>query len=223
MKPQLKANLDIPKAVYDYITSTDADLLSEDIFYLLGLVFNAEVFKDYINEKFIKSIFDGLEIIKEEDNHYAVVKILTSINSYLSEKKEGAMFLKVLDTVNEAGPFIESMLRILNMEKEKNSMMNVLNCLADIIEYKNECVLYRSDLESFVDMTLNKLQSTYTDELRFSILRVWERILKYNQYFELKYKYQELLDLLDDYVESPKVHQTNKELSMKVTNLLLKN
>jgi hypothetical protein len=219
MKPQLKENTDLPKVLHDYLTTTQTGHISDDVFYLLALIFNPESFKSLVDEDFIKSIFDGLDVIKDEDNHYSIVKILTLINSDFEHKK---MFLNIFNSHVNQNPIIESMLRILNEEKEKNSMIMVLQCLNDIMEYKNECIFYRTDLESFIDVTLSKLQSTYTDELRYIILQVLEKVLQYSTYFDTKYKQEELLEVLDDYSENPNVHEVNKELSKKVINLLLK-
>jgi hypothetical protein len=222
MKPQLKENTSLPQALYDYITLTSTERLSEDVFYLLASIFNSDSFKGLVTEEFITSIFDGLDIIKDEDNHYSIIKILMQINSDLTTRKENKLFLSIFNKHANKNPIIESMLRILNKEKEKNSMIIMLQFLIDIMEFKSECIFYRTDLESFIDLTVCKLQSTYTDELRYLILQVLEKVLQYDTYFDTKYKQEDLLEVLDDYSENQNVHEVNKELSKQLVNLLLK-
>jgi hypothetical protein len=216
MKPQLRANKDLPQAILDYLTKTDINQISEDVFNILALIFKPESFGQLITEEFIQSIFNGLDIIKEEDNYSSIIKILVRISQ---DKKYSDMFLNVFNNHPKQGPLIESMLRILNKSDEKGDMMHILQCFADIMETKKECLFYRTDIETFIDIALQKLRSTYTEELRFLVLRVLFGVLQYVAPSEL-YKRDDMIEVLEDYANSHKVHENNKQFAKQILDKL---
>lgn len=112
---------------------------------------------------------------------------------------------------------MESLIRIFNLEeKNKEVIYKVLQCLIDVFDASSECVIYSSDLESFINVSISKLESTYTEELRFYILTTLEKLLKYDEYYKSKYKINELTDILESYIDHEGVDEKNKELCKKI-------
>jgi hypothetical protein len=79
-----------------------------------------------------------------------------------------------------------------------------------------ECLLYSSDLEAFVGLSVKILETTSTEELRFYILSVLEKITVYDDYYKSKYKFDELYEILENYMESTDVCDENKNIASKV-------
>jgi hypothetical protein len=217
----MRANKLFPKAIAEYTTITDVKILSGDAFFLISDIFQSSAFKEVINEKFIKSLFNGLGVITDEDNFNSIVKILTHINYEISvlecKKPLQNIFVRIFLSHENSRILMESLIRIFNLEeKNKDVVYKVLQCLIDIFDASNDCVIYSSDLESFINVSISKLESTYTEELRFYILTTLEKLLKYEEYFKTKYKIDELKDILDSYIDHEGVDDKNKELCKKI-------
>jgi uncharacterized protein YdiU (UPF0061 family) len=222
---QIKNNPNFPKAISHYIVNSDKKNLSGDAFFLLSDFYQTSSFKDVTNEEFMKALFDGLGIITDEDNFNAIVKIMTQINyeqSVLEYKIPLAnIFIKVFQNHENSRILIESLIRILNQEeRDKEVMYKVLQCFIDMMEANDDTVMYSSDLESFINMSIKKLESTYTEDLRFYILTVIEKIMQYEEYFKTKYKIDELIECMESYIEHANIDQSNKNLCQKILNLI---
>lgn len=225
MVSQIKNNPNFPKTISNYIITSDKKALSGDAFFLLSDFYQTTSFKDVTNEEFMKALFDGLGIITDEDNFNAIVKIMTQINyeqSVLEYKIPLAnIFIKVFQTHENSRILIESLIRILNHEdKDKEVMYKVLQCFIDMMEANDDTVMYSSDLESFINLSIKKLESTYTEDLRFYILTVLEKIMQYEEYFKTKYKIDELIECMESYIEHANIDQSNKNLCTKILKLI---
>jgi hypothetical protein len=223
--PQMQENKNFPKAISEYIIKTDVKNISGDAFFLLSDIFSSSNFKDVTHEDFIKALFNGLGIITDEDNFNAIVKIITQINyeqTVLQKVKiSDNIFIKVYMDHDNSRILIESLVRILNYEqKDKDVMYRILQCFLDIIEATNDSVMYSSDLESFINLSIDKLQSTYTDDLRFYILSVLEKLTKYDEYYKTRYKIDELIECMESYIDHPSVDDKNKDICRNILNNL---
>lgn len=215
--PQLRANEKFPKAISDYIITTNLKDLTGDGFYLLADIFKSSSFKEITTEPFIKALFDGLGIITDEDNFNAIVKILTQIN--FNSEKDNNLFIKIFLNHENSRIFTECLLRILNTYEghDKEVMYIVLKCFMNIMDAKKSCEMYTSDLESFINLAISNLESTYTEEVRYYFLSVLERITKYDDYCtKSKYKLDLLLELLESYIDSEHVEESNKLISKQI-------
>jgi hypothetical protein len=217
----MQENTKFPKAMCDYIINTDKREISGDAFYLLSDIYSSSSFKDLCHGPFIKALFDSLSIITDEKNFNSIVKILTNINyeeSIEDEKKLSENeFLKVFTDHDNSRILIESLIRILNYEdKDKEVMYRVLQCLKDIIDSTNDSVMYSSDLESFINTSIIKLESTYTDELRQYTLEVILRVTKYDEYYKTRYKIDELTEIIESYIDHESVDEDSKKLCKKI-------
>jgi hypothetical protein len=95
-------------------------------------------------------------------------------------------------------------------------MYRVLQCLKDIIDSTNDSVMYSSDLESFINTSIIKLESTYTDELRQYTLEVILRVTKYDEYYKTRYKIDELTEIIESYIDHESVDEDSKKLCKKI-------
>ena len=91
---QIQSNQDFIKAIIVHINSGDKSKISDNGFYLLTQLFNAEKNKSGINKEFIEALFEGLSIVREEDILNNIVVILIEIN-YEYKTDEENLFTKV--------------------------------------------------------------------------------------------------------------------------------
>jgi hypothetical protein len=209
-------NNKFPEALSEYITQKEAELISPDVFFILAEVFQFENFQDYINEGFMVGLFNGLGITQDQDNFYGIIKIITNINleysvSLFKDKIEN-IFLKTFYYHEKAGILTEGMIRILNIEPDKEVKCKILQCFLDLLKSSPVCVMYSCDLESFIDVSIKILETTYSQKLRLYLLRVLEKLTKFDEYYKLKYKYVEMIEILESYLDHEEVSQKCKDL-----------
>jgi hypothetical protein len=218
--PQMKSNPKFPIAISEYIIHTPKKKLSEDAFFILSLIFDYISFKDVATSQFLKAVLDGLDVINDENNFDSVTSILISINfNYTSLSTNN--FVEVFKSHKNSRIFIECLIRILNKEKwDKNLMYKVLKCLADVMDTLEDSVMYSSDLETFIDMIISKLESTCTYELRLYTLNVLKRITKYNEYYKTRYKIDQIEFLMDSLISLHDVEEDLKDSCQEILNNL---
>jgi hypothetical protein len=218
--PQMKSNAKFPIAISEYIIQTPKKNLSEDAFFILSLIFDYSSFKNVATSQFLKAVLDGLEVINDENNFDSVTNILISINfNYTSLSTND--FVEVFKSHNNSRIFIECLIRILNREKwDKNLMYKVLKCLADVMDTLEDSVMYSSDLETFIDMIISKLESTCTYELRLYTLNVLARITKYDEYYKTRYKIDQIEFLMDSIVSLHDAEDDLKVICQEILNNL---
>jgi hypothetical protein len=159
---------------------------------------------------------NSLTILSDEETLNSLIRILTSIN-YQIEDNTVNCFLKVFATHDNSRFFGESLLRILNNEEDKSSLYRILQCIIDIIDHTKSSFFYSTDLESFINIAIKKLESTYTDKLRYYILKVLERITFYDDYYKMRYKLDLLEELMENYQTNEEVEEENQNMA---TNIL---
>lgn len=198
---QLLSSKSFLQSLVNYISSIDNDnkeiKVSLESIYLFIKIFSISVFEHYLSEEFLNGLFETLSIINEERNLEEMVEILINISSLYIELDDN-LFLKIYHYHDNARLVNEIILRLLNYDdNEKEKLYPVLLCTANIMDYEKCCVFYSSDLEVLIDLLINKLSSTYSDELKFFLLEVLEKITVYDEYYKDMYKIDELNDLLE--------------------------
>ena len=108
------------------------------------------------------------------------------------------------------------MIRILNIDPDKDVKCVVLQSFIDLMESSPICVIYSCDLESFIDVSLKILETTYTQKLRLCLLKALSLLTKFEEYYKLKYKYLELIETIESYLEHQDVNEKCKELCRKI-------
>lgn len=198
VEPQLKSNKDFAKSIVVHINSGDKSKISDNCFYLLTKLFNPKAFKSEIDESFIVALFEGLSIVREEDILNDIVRILIEIN-YDYKTPEDNLFLKVHQVNDNSRVLNEILLRVLNNENDDDKKIVILKCLGDLMSVYKKSIFYESDLESFIDILLPKLQMTDNNQLKVKLLECLDRVTRYNEYYNQMYKVDEITELMEDF------------------------
>jgi hypothetical protein len=201
VEPQINSNKDFGKAIVVHINTGDKSKISDNCFYLLTKLFNKKSFESVIDESFIVALFEGLSIVGEEDILNDIVVILIEIN-YTYNNPEENLFLKVHKENENARVLNEILLRVLNNEHDDNKKIKILKCLDDLMGNQEKSIFYESDLESFIDILLPKLQMTDNNDLKKKLLKCLDRVTKYNEYYGEMYKVDEITELMEDFETS---------------------
>ena len=218
---QLFSNKNFPKVVVNYITLEDKSKMSDSAFYLLTKLFKEENFKEFINVKFIEALFDGLTVVHEEDLLIAIVSVLVEINSNYKDQDDN-IFLQVHKTSSNSRVLDELLLRLLNNETNKERILKILLCLNKLMITEDSPIFYESDLESLIDIIINKLQTTYTENIKLFFMQMLAKITSYEAYYHNKYKDEEIDELMNDFLEredqSAEVKKFSQEVVDNITN-----
>ena len=224
--PQINSNKDFAKAIIVHINSGDKSKISDNCFYLLTKLFNHKAFKSQIDESFILALFEGLSIVREEDILNEIVVLLIEINYDYKTPKEN-IFIKVHKENENSRVLNEILLRVLNNEHEDAKKIKILKCLDDLMSSYEKSIFYESDLESFIDILLPKLQMTDNNELKKKLLECLDRVTKYDEYYGQMYKVDEITELMEDFEsaeEQPEeIRNISKQIVINITDRQGKN
>lgn len=219
--PQISSNKDFAKSIVIHINNGDKSKISDNCFYLLTKLFNQNAYKSEINEVFIVSLFEGLSIVREEDILNDIVVILIEIN-YEFKNAEENLFLKVHKKHENSRVLNEMLLRILNNEHDDSKKIRILKCLNDLMSAYTKSIFYESDLESFIDILLPKLQMTDNNELKKKLLECLDKVTKYNEYYGNMYKVDEITELMEDFesaeAQPEEIRNISKQIVINITD-----
>ena len=223
---QIRDNKDFTKAIIVHINEGDKSQKSDNCFYLLTQLFTTEAYKDEINKEFIKALFDGLGIVREEEILTAIVVILIDIN-YKYKSGDNNLFIEVHKENDNSRVLNEILLRVLNYENDENKQIRILKCLEDLMSNYDKSIFYESDLESFIDILIPKLQSTENNALKENLLQCLEKVTEYNEYYGQMYKVEEITELMEDFEsaenQSEEARKISKQIVANITNRQGKN
>ena len=218
---QIRDNKDFAKAIIVHINEGDKSQKSDNCFYLLTQLFTTEAYKDEINKEFIKALFDGLGIVREEEILTAIVVILIDIN-YKYKSGDNNLFIEVHKENDNSRVLNEILLRVLNYENDENKQIKILKCLEDLMSNYDKSIFYESDLESFIDILIPKLQSTENNALKENLLQCLEKVTEYNEYYGQMYKVEEITELMEDFEsaenQSEEARKISKQIVTNITN-----
>jgi hypothetical protein len=213
--PQINSNKDFAKSIVVHINSGDKSKISDNCFYLLTKLFNHKEFKSQIDEAFIVALFEGLSIVREEDILNDIVALLIEINYDYTNPEEN-LFLKVHKENENARVLNEILLRILNNEHDDAKKIRILKCLDDLMSNYKKSIFYESDLESFIDILLPKLQMTDNNELKQKLLECLDKVTKYNEYYGQMYKVDEITELMEDFESTEDQPEEIRNISRQI-------
>jgi hypothetical protein len=145
----------------------------------------------------------------------SIIKIITNINYNIDQETENH-FLKLFIDHENSRFLAECLLRMTNLEEDKSSLYRYLQCFIDIMNITNSSYFYSTDMESFINIAIKKLESTYTDKLRYFLLSLLERVSFYDNYYKEKYKIEVLIELMEDYETNDEVDEYNQKIATKV-------
>lgn len=199
-----------------YITNEDSSSIEVHPFHLLVLTYSIDLYGNYFSsESFVKNIFVILNNIFDSDVFEQLVLILIDVNS-IFPSIEGNTFVTVYRTIEHSRVVSDMILKIVNFENDKERLLKELLVFLNLMESEKKIIFYSKDLECFIDMLLLKLQTFYTEEVKFFLLKTLENITKYKEYFKRMYKSKEITDLLEDYKNNDDNGESIKELSGKI-------
>ena len=215
VSPQITANKDFAKSIVVHINSGDKSKISDNCFYLFTKLFNPKTYKSEIDEAFITALFEGLNIVREEDILNDIVVILIEINYEYTNIEEN-LFLKVHKDNENSRVLNEILLRVLNNEHDDGKKIKILKCLDDLMSNSKKSIFYESDMESFIDILLPKLQMTDNTELKKKLLECLDKVTRYDEYYRQMYKVDEITELMEDFESTEEQPEEIRALSRQI-------
>jgi len=217
---QLKKFKYLPKILVEYLLQFKQDNKKIDLCAVstLSYSFNIEEYKNLLSIELIEIIFDSLIKVKEENVIQNFIRIFIEINYIYKDIKDlkSNLFLQVYNINEHSNLVPEIALRLLNQEKDNEFIIKILFCIKSLMDIKNKDVFYSKDLEAFIDIAINFLESTEINEIRCGIIDIIDNITRFDEFYNIKYKNSEIKDLLEDCINSDMVTQEIKEKSQKI-------
>lgn len=217
---QLKKFKYLPKILVEYLLQFKQDNKKIDLCAVstLSYSFNIEEYKNLLSIELIEIIFDSLIKVKEENVIQNLIRIFIEINYIYKDIKDlkSNLFLQVYNINEHSNLVPEIALRLLNQEKDNEFIIKILFCIKSLMDIKNKDVFYSKDLEAFIDIAINFLESTEINEIRCGIIDIIDNITRFDEFYNIKYKNSEIKDLLEDCINSDMVTQEIKEKSQKI-------
>lgn len=219
---QLKKFNSLPLVLIDYILKFKQSYGKNDICAIstLSYSFKLEEYKTLITLELIEILFDSLTKVKETNVLENLIKLFIDINYSYKDIKDinSNLFLQVYDKNENSNLFAEIILRLLNQEKDNDFIQKNLYCIKSLMDIKKKDIFYSKDLEAFIDIAINILESAELNELRIGILDILDDLTKFEEYNNIKYKRKELQDLLEDTEKSDDIF--TKEVKEKIIKLI---
>ena len=217
---QLKKFKYLPKILVEYLLQFKQDNKKIDLCAVstLSYSFNIEEYKNLLSIELIEIIFDSLIKVKEENVIQNLIRIFIEINYIYKDIKDlkSNLFLQVYNINEHSNLVPEIALRLLNQEKDNEFIIKILFCIKSLMDIKNKDVFYSKDLEAFIDIAINFLESTEINEIRCGIIDIIYNITRFDEFYNIKYKNSEIKDLLEDCVNNDMVTQEIQEKSQKI-------
>ena len=217
---QLKKFKYLPKILVEYLLQFKQDNKKIDLCAVstLSYSFNIEEYKNLLSIELIEIIFDSLIKVKEENVIQNFIRIFIEINYIYKDIKDlkSNLFLQVYNINEHSNLVPEIALRLLNQEKDNEFIIKILFCIKSLMDIKNKDVFYSKDLEAFIDIAVNFLESTEINEIRCGIIDIIYNITRFDEFYNIKYKNSEIKDLLEDCVNNDMVTQEIQEKSQKI-------
>lgn len=217
---QLKKFKYLPKILVEYLLQFKQDNKKIDLCAVstLSYSFNIEEYKNLLSIELIEIIFDSLIKVKEENVIQNLIRIFIEINYIYKDIKDlkSNLFLQVYNLNEHSNLVPEIALRLLNQEKDNEFIIKILFCIKSLMDIKNKDVFYSKDLEAFIDIAINFLESTEINEIRCGIIDIIYNITRFDEFYNIKYKNSEIKDLLEDCINRDMVTQEIQEKSQKI-------
>ena len=183
----------------------------------LSYSFTIEGYQNLISLDLIEILFDSLNKVKEVNVIQNLIKVFIELNYTFKDKDINSnLFLQVYDKNENSSLVVEITLRLLNEEKDSLAIQKILFCIKSLMDIKQKDIFYSKDLEAFIDIGINILESTEINELRCGILDILVKLTEFEEYYNIKYKNDEINNLLEDCSKSEMVTEEVQKKSQKV-------
>lgn len=216
---QLKKYRSLPKILSEYLLKYKTENGKNDLFAVstLSYSFTIEGYQNLISLDLIEILFDSLNKVKEVNVIQNLIKVFIEINYTFKDKDINSnLFLQVYDKNENSSLVVEITLRLLNEEKDSLAIQKILFCIKSLMDIKQKDIFYSKDLEAFIDIGINILESTEINELRCGILDILVKLTEFEEYYNIKYKNDEINNLLEDCSKSEMVTEEVQKKSQKV-------
>lgn len=217
VKAQIEQSKEFENFIVKYITIKDIKNLNDITFYFLSLFFDKETFLLRINKKLVNIIFDSLSILKSED---VLLRIVTFLITIESKDSLNEIIYKVHKTNSNSHIFDEVLLTVLHTEKNSQKVIDVLKCINKLMISENSSIFYKFNLECFIDIIVDKLNTEISIELKVLLLKALEKITQYETYYIKLYKIEEITELMEDYQgreeQTEEVNKISKEIIVNI-------
>ena len=213
VKAQIEQSKEFENFIVKYITIKDIKNLNDITFYFLSLFFDKETFLLRINKKLVNIIFDSLSILKSED---VLLRIVTFLITIESKDSLNEIIYKVHKTNSNSHIFDEVLLTVLHTEKNSQKVIDVLKCINKLMISENSSIFYEFNLECFIDIIVDKLNTEISIELKVLLLKALEKITQYETYYIKLYKLEEITELMEDYQGREEQTEEVKKISKEI-------
>jgi hypothetical protein len=108
----------------------------------------------------------------------------------------------------------------VNNSSSKIDSLYFLILILDLMNYCNSSLFYTADLESLLDFSMKRLESTTTDVIREVLLNLLERTTFYPGYDKSNYKKSQLVELIENHLDSDLILDEHKTICEKILDYL---
>ena len=216
---QLKKFTSLSNILVEYLLKFKQEYEKNDLcaVNILSYSFKIEEYEKLINIELIEILFDSLTKVKETNVLENLIKLFIDINYIYKDKELNSnIFLEIFNKNENSNIFVEVILRVLNQEKNNEFIQKILHCIKSLMDIKKKDIFYSKDLEVFIDISINILESTEINELRSVLLEILYKITTFEEYYNIKYKNKEIQDLLEDCAKSDMVTTEVQEMSQNI-------
>ena len=77
-------------------------------------------------------------------------------------------------------------------------------------------IFYESDLESFIDILLPKLQMTDNNQLKQKLLECLDKVTKYDEYYGQMYKVDEITEVMEEFESAEEQPEEIRNISRQI-------
>lgn len=138
-------------------------------------------------------------------------------NTYIS--KLALMNLLIKDSKFKL--FMECSLRILvNNSFNNEDSLYVKILILDLMNFTKSSIFFTADIESIVDYSITRLESTNTEVVREVILCILEKITYYPGYDKTYHKKIPLIELLENHIDSEEIMDSQKLKCEKIIDYI---
>lgn len=214
MLPQILKYKDFPKHLVKYMEHPDIKKLSGSPIGLFNDIYRENLYLDLITKEFLEHFFECFDLLDREADLNRSVQLISHFNrkDHLSK-----FIMEIFSNHKNASKLVVNLLLLLNKQKEdKDTIYDICKLMSDLMDLTKTSLFYKNDLELFITNCITTLQTTYTNEMRYHYLNILNKIMNFEDYFESKYKIDDLEEILDNYSYNDNVDNECQKLSREI-------
>lgn len=181
---------------------------------LFNDIYRENLYLDLITKEFLEHFFECFDLLDREADLNRSVQLISHFNrkDHLSK-----FIMEIFSNHKNASKLVVNLLLLLNKQKEdKDTIYDICKLMSDLMDLTKTSLFYKNDLELFITNCITTLQTTYTNEMRYHYLNILNKIMNFEDYFESKYKIDDLEEILDNYSYNDNVDNECQKLSREI-------